>query len=147
VWSHGRSYAGAPTAIWPNSDVVTRTPWTLAGHIEQMPAYGMEPMVARHALVGLESRQPSRPARGPSTMDSATIRLRAGVGRGYRQTAELLGNTPTVTRKSYVDAHVVDLYRQGVLIDVPRAVQDLASAFADRTAWEGVERSVLRLLV
>jgi hypothetical protein len=46
-----------------------------------------------------------------------------------------------------VDAHLVDLYRQGVLIDVPQSVEDLASAFADRTAWEWVEHSVLRLLV
>ena len=63
-----------------------------------------------------------------------------------RETSQLLGNTPTVTRKSYVDVQVVDLYERGVTIELPGRVDDLASAFADRPTWERAERAVRRLL-
>jgi DNA topoisomerase IB len=71
---------------------------------------------------------------------------RRAVAAAMRETSQLLGNTPTVTRKSYVDAQVVDLYEQGVTIDLPGRVDDLASAFADRPTWERAERAVRRLL-
>ncbi|MET7968122.1 DNA topoisomerase IB [Micromonospora sp. NPDC005305] len=65
---------------------------------------------------------------------STTARRRA-VATVMRSVAELLGNTPTVARTSYVDPRVVDLYHDGVLApvqpDMPR---------------EAVEKAVLVLL-
>lgn len=55
---------------------------------------------------------------------SATARRRT-VAAVMREVAELLGNTPTVARASYVDPRVVDLYHDGVVAPVdPRAPQD-----------------------
>ncbi|WP_319458567.1 DNA topoisomerase IB [Micromonospora sp. RTP1Z1] len=55
---------------------------------------------------------------------SATARKKA-VAAVMRAVAELLGNTPTVARTSYVDPRVVDLYHDGVVATVqpemPRA--------------------------
>ncbi|MEU8170125.1 DNA topoisomerase IB [Micromonospora sp. NPDC049004] len=55
---------------------------------------------------------------------STTARRRA-VAAVMRAVAELLGNTPTVARTSYVDPRVVDLYHDGVVAPVdpgaPRA--------------------------
>ncbi|GHJ55366.1 hypothetical protein Nm8I071_46730 [Nonomuraea sp. TT08I-71] len=60
---------------------------------------------------------------------STTARRRA-VAAVMRSVAELLGNTPTVARTSYVDPRVVDLYHDGVLVpvqpDMPR--QDVEKA-------------------
>ena len=54
---------------------------------------------------------------------SVTARRRAVAGV-MREVAELLGNTPTVARTSYVDPRVVDLFHDGVLaavrVDTPR---------------------------
>ncbi|MGK5739642.1 DNA topoisomerase IB [Micromonospora sp. URMC 103] len=65
---------------------------------------------------------------------SATARKRA-VAAVMREVADLLGNTPTVARTSYVDPRVVDLYHDGVTVavdpDAPR---------------ERAERAVLELL-
>lgn len=52
------------------------------------------------------------------TRRSVTARRRAVAGV-MRAVAELLGNTPTVARTSYVDPRVVDLYHDGVLLPVP----------------------------
>ncbi|WP_117211204.1 DNA topoisomerase IB [Allorhizocola rhizosphaerae] len=38
------------------------------------------------------------------------------IAQAMRDTAELLGNTPAIARKSYVDARVLELYRSGVII-------------------------------
>jgi DNA topoisomerase-1 len=58
------------------------------------------------------------------THASATKRKKA-VAAVMRSVAELLGNTPTVARASYVDPRVVDLYHDGVVADVgPRASRD-----------------------
>ncbi|MFI7578668.1 DNA topoisomerase IB [Micromonospora sp. NPDC049497] len=65
---------------------------------------------------------------------SATARKRA-VAAVMRDVAELLGNTPTVARASYVDPRVVDLYHDGVLAPV-----------APETPREEAERRVLELL-
>ncbi len=58
---------------------------------------------------------------------SATARKRA-VAAVMRSVAELLGNTPTVARTSYVDPRVVDLYHDGVLApvepDMPREAME-----------------------
>ena len=48
---------------------------------------------------------------------SVTARRRA-VAAVMREVAELLGNTPTVARASYVDPRVVDLYHDGVVAPV-----------------------------
>ncbi|HEY0699005.1 MAG TPA: DNA topoisomerase IB [Micromonospora sp.] len=65
---------------------------------------------------------------------SVTARRRA-VAAVMREVAELLGNTPTVARASYVDPRVVDLYHDGVTVDV-----------AAEAAREKVESAVLDLL-
>ncbi|MFG1884999.1 DNA topoisomerase IB [Micromonospora sp. NPDC049102] len=65
---------------------------------------------------------------------SVTARRRAVAGV-MRAVAELLGNTPTVARTSYVDPRVVDLYQDGVVVPI--------DADAPR---EEVERVVLELL-
>ncbi|KXK61506.1 DNA topoisomerase [Micromonospora rosaria] len=65
---------------------------------------------------------------------SATARRRA-VAAVMREVADLLGNTPTVARTSYVDPRIVDLYHDGVVAQVV--------AGAPRAA---AERSVLALL-
>lgn len=65
---------------------------------------------------------------------TATKRKKA-VAAVMRSVAELLGNTPTVARASYVDPRVIDLYHDGVVVDVgPRANRDTR------------EKAVLRLL-
>lgn len=68
------------------------------------------------------------------TRRSVTARRRAVAGV-MRAVAELLGNTPTVARTSYVDPRVVDLYHDGVLLPVP-----------PEAPREQVERAVLELL-
>lgn len=65
---------------------------------------------------------------------SVTARRRAVAGV-MRAVADLLGNTPTVARTSYVDPRVVDLYHDGVVLPV-------TSGFPREQA----ERSVLELL-
>ncbi|KKK05594.1 DNA topoisomerase IB [Micromonospora sp. HK10] len=65
---------------------------------------------------------------------SVTARRRA-VAAVMRSVAELLGNTPTVARTSYVDPRVVDLYHDGVLAPVDPEMPR-----------EAVEKAVLVLL-
>src|SRR5690606_30805668 len=65
----------------------------------------------------------------------STTRRRRAVTGVMREVAQLLGNTPTVARTSYVDPRVVDLYHHGELARVPPgASRDVA------------ERAVLELL-
>ncbi|SCL33310.1 DNA topoisomerase IB [Micromonospora nigra] len=71
---------------------------------------------------------------GAGTARSATARRRAVAGV-MRQVAELLGNTPTVARTSYVDPRVVDLFHDGVVAPVTAG-----------TPRETAERVVLELL-
>lgn len=61
--------------------------------------------------------------------------VRVLAAQAMRDTAELLGNTPSIARKSYVDPHVTELYRNGVTISPDDA--------ADR---HRAERAVLKLL-
>ncbi|WBB81458.1 DNA topoisomerase IB [Micromonospora sp. WMMD882] len=63
-----------------------------------------------------------------------TARRRA-VAAVMREVAELLGNTPTVARTSYVDPRVVDLYHDGVRV-----------AVGPDTTRSEAERAVLDLL-
>ncbi|SDZ33665.1 DNA topoisomerase IB [Micromonospora pattaloongensis] len=71
-------------------------------------------------------------AAGPQRAAAKRKRTVAGV---MREVAELLGNTPTVARASYVDPRVVDLYQDGVSADIP-----------DGAGQEKAERAVLDLL-
>ena len=54
-------------------------------------------------------------AEGPH--ESKTKRKKA-VASAMKEVAELLGNTPTVARASYVDPRVIDLYHEGKVADV-----------------------------
>jgi DNA topoisomerase-1 len=67
------------------------------------------------------------------------------VDGAVRQVAELLGNTPAVARRAYIDPHVFDRYRAGSTITLPRAG---AAAFTDGGAGprRRIERAVLELL-
>lgn len=84
-----------------------------------------------------------------ATVLAATELATAGPGRSVtarrkavvavmRAVAELLGNTPTVARASYVDPRVVDLYHDGVVASVdPRA----SRAEAERVVLELLEEA------
>ncbi|NYF58316.1 DNA topoisomerase IB [Micromonospora purpureochromogenes] len=63
---------------------------------------------------------------------SATARKKAVAGV-MKEVAELLGNTPTVARTSYVDPRVVDLYHDGVVAPVR---PDTPKPEAERTVLE-----------
>ncbi|HEX8347325.1 MAG TPA: DNA topoisomerase IB [Actinoplanes sp.] len=65
---------------------------------------------------------------------SETKRKRA-VASAMREVAELLGNTPTVARASYVDPRVIDLYHDGTVAKVD-----------EDTGREEAERAVLEML-
>ena len=65
---------------------------------------------------------------------SVTARRKA-VAAVMRSVSELLGNTPTVARTSYVDPRVVDLYHDGVVAPVE-----------PETPREAAEKAVLALL-
>jgi DNA topoisomerase IB len=67
---------------------------------------------------------------------SVTARRRV-VAATMREVADLLGNTPTVARASYVDPKVLDRYREGVVVDVRQRDLPLPAV---------AERAVLRLL-
>ena len=76
-------------------------------------------------------------------VSSAAGRRRAAAA-AIREVAELLGNTPTVARNSYVDPRVIDRYHDGVTIALPRSVGGRPAA--EHAWWHRAERSVLRLL-
>jgi DNA topoisomerase I len=78
------------------------------------------------AAVGLARAEPPKSA-------TAARRAVAGV---MRAVAEDLGNTPAVTRSSYVDPHVVDRYLRGEAVPLP----------STRTDGPGVESAVLDAL-
>ena len=73
-----------------------------------------------------------------------TARKRA-VDRAVRHVAELLGNTPAVARRAYIDPRVFDRYRSGSTISPPR--DGVASLSADGARRRRrIERAVLELL-
>jgi DNA topoisomerase-1 len=73
-----------------------------------------------------------------------TARKRA-VDGAVRQVAELLGNTPAVARRAYIDPRVFDRYRSGSTISPPR--DGVASLSADGARRRRrIERAVLELL-
>jgi DNA topoisomerase-1 len=67
------------------------------------------------------------------------------VDGAVRQVAELLGNTPAVARRAYIDPRVFDRYRSGATISPPRAG---VAPFIDGEAGPSrrTERAVLELL-
>jgi DNA topoisomerase IB len=76
--------------------------------------------------------------------DSVRSRKRA-VDRAVRAVAELLGNTPAVARRSYIDPRVFDHYQSGATIaDTVAKIRDLDPA--DDRVRARIERAVLRLL-
>jgi DNA topoisomerase IB len=79
-----------------------------------------------------------------SSVTAPAARERA-IARAYREVAGYLGNTPAVSRKSYVDPKVVDLFEQGITI--ARALEKLGSEPRYGLATQGaVEEAVARML-
>ncbi|KHL18910.1 DNA topoisomerase IB [Mumia flava] len=74
---------------------------------------------------------------------SATARRRA-VAATMREVADLLGNTPTVARASYVNPRVVELFEEGTTIRP--ALTRLGPAPDVEQHRPAIERAVLRLL-
>ncbi len=65
--------------------------------------------------------------------ETPTARKRA-VARAMREVSEYLGNTPAVTRASYVDPRVVDLFEDGITIE--RALGELGDGTAGLRAGD-----------
>jgi DNA topoisomerase-1 len=75
--------------------------------------------------------------------DPSTRRERAAAERAaLTETAEWLGNTPAVARRSYVDPRLFDEYAVGRTAGPP----DASPGRLDDRAWRRAELSVLRLL-
>jgi DNA topoisomerase I len=70
---------------------------------------------------------------------------RKAVVAAVREVAEMLGNTPTVARKSYIDPRVIECFSQGVTVEA--ALRRAGSAdLSDDRARHIIERAVLRML-
>jgi DNA topoisomerase-1 len=67
------------------------------------------------------------------------------VAAAMREAAELLGNTPAVARKSYVDPRIIDLFHDGVTISITGGAVGSARDGA-RPGLSFAERAVLELL-
>jgi DNA topoisomerase I len=80
-------------------------------------------------------------ASAEGSLTSVTSRKRV-VSSVVKDVAEVLGNTPTVCRTSYIDPRVIDRFLDGETIDVPRRAADLSD---DRVRAEA-EAAVVRLL-
>jgi DNA topoisomerase I len=68
------------------------------------------------------------------------------VARAVKETADYLGNTPSVCRNSYIDPRVIDYYNDGITI--ARALDRLGteSGLGELATQGPVERAVVRLL-
>jgi DNA topoisomerase IB len=75
----------------------------------------------------------------PSSKGGAERAIREAVKR----VAEQLGNTPAVCRRSYIDPKVLDRFRGGTTINLPRSYGDGGLTQRQRT---GIERRVLELI-
>jgi DNA topoisomerase-1 len=73
----------------------------------------------------------------PKSRSGAERAIKEAVGR----VAEVLGNTPAVCRSSYIDPRVLDRFRQGETIPLPRLNGSLS-----QKARSKIERDVLRLI-
>ena len=78
-------------------------------------------------------------AEPPASKAAAERAIRAAVGR----VAERLGNTPAVCRRSYIDPRVLDCFRDGSTIDLPRSYGEGELTLRQRA---GLERRVLNLI-
>ena len=76
---------------------------------------------------------------------SKTARKRAET-RAIKEVAHYLGNTPAVSRASYVDPRVVDRYRAGVTIAGALHRLGAGTAFGQLSTQGAIERAVLDLL-
>jgi DNA topoisomerase IB len=76
--------------------------------------------------------------------DSKTSRKRS-IDRSVRAVAELLGNTPAVARRSYIDPRVFDRYQSGWTIAGEIELLDRLDPADDRVRAR-IERAVLDLL-
>ena len=77
---------------------------------------------------------------GPAETKTGSERaIRAAVKR----VAERLGNTPAVCRSSYIDPQVLECFRGGVTIDLPR--KSSGNGFGERQR-KRIEREVLELI-
>jgi DNA topoisomerase IB len=74
----------------------------------------------------------------PGSEAAAKRSIKAAIAR----VAEALGNTPAVCRRSYVDPRVIDRFRDGETIDLPRQRNGHLTA----RARERIERQVLALV-
>jgi DNA topoisomerase-1 len=83
-------------------------------------------------------------AAGHDRAKTKTARKRV-VDGAVRQVAELLGNTPAVARRAYIDPRVFDRYRAGSTISLPRAGVGALSD-VDGRPRRRIERAVLGLL-
>jgi DNA topoisomerase IB len=66
---------------------------------------------------------------------------RRAIASAYRTVSDQLGNTPSVVKASYVDPRLLDLYRDGTTIDLPRTRSSLTGR-----SLRTIERAVLTLL-
>lgn len=87
-------------------------------------------VLAAEALAGTEEPGESKASRRRAVLAAMT------------EVGEYLGNTPAITRSSYVDPRVVDVYEDGTTI--ARAVGRRYNNAEDRKA--ATERAVLRML-
>lgn len=77
---------------------------------------------------------------------SRTARKRA-INHAVRGVAEVLGNTPAVARRAYIDPRVFDRYRSGTTIwSALETLGDVTAAVALASARTRVERTVLELI-
>jgi DNA topoisomerase IB len=85
------------------------------------------------AAIELAGQQP------PASKSAAERTIREAVKR----VADLLGNTPAVCRRSYIDPKVLDCFRDGATIELPRSYADGNLSQRQRG---GIERRVLDLI-
>jgi DNA topoisomerase I len=60
------------------------------------------------------------------------------IGGAVGEVSTALGNTPAVARKSYIDPRVIDLFEQGVVIELPDTVPAAAAPLLIESADDGV---------
>ena len=75
----------------------------------------------------------------PKTKGGGEAAIRAAVKR----VAERLGNTPAVCRSSYIDPQVLDCFRDGATIELPKRLRGGSITERQRV---GVEKRVLKLI-
>jgi len=76
---------------------------------------------------------------------SESARKRA-VTRAVKEVAHYLGNTPTVSRASYIDPRVIDHYNDGVTIRADLDALGEGATFGELATRGAIESAVLRLL-